>query len=262
MLDPLSIDPLAEFADPSDADVKAAADKVAADKVALDTEKAELAATVKAQGDSVTKLVADLGGLKEKADVLDKLREVLGTKPENPQEKFITDEIRRRLGGDLDDLAKIKALLPQLLEMVGTAAEEKQQERVTNAQAALSAEMVKLGLDPADEDVFQALEESVTSFIRRDETLLAEWNKGLHKSAVTKAFDRLQTKLYAPLRSRMKRAAVTTLVDAPRSAPRGGAAGTTPSGKETVVDTRDVSRDNVQKVHDAAFERFQELLER
>jgi hypothetical protein len=251
------LNPLAEFADPDPA-ATAAADKAKAD---AEAEKAELAATVKAQGESVTTLTKELGGLRDKAAVLDKLQEVLGAKPANPEEEFVTKEIRRRLGGDLEDLAKIKALLPQLLEIVGSVAEDKQSERVSAAQASLSAEMTKIGLDPEDEDTFKAMEDSVTSMIQRDEKLLAEWNKGQYKQAVSKAFDRLQAKLYAPLRSKMKSAAVRTLNDTPRSVPRGGPAAS-PGGKGSDVDTRDTSRDGIKKVHDAAYDRFTELLEK
>lgn len=261
MPDPFELNPLEEFADPSAEAAKAAADAAAAKQAEADAKDVAILETAKKQAETVSSLVTEMGGLKEKAAILDKLQDVLGAKPTNPQEEYVTNEIRRRLGGDLEDLAKIKAILPQLLEMVGSVAEDKHQERVTNAQDALSSEMKKIGLDPDDKETFQALEESITSVIRGDEKLLAEWNKGQHKATVAKAFDRLQTKLYAPLRSKMKRAAVTTLIDSPRSTPRGGAPGSSPTGKESgEVDTRDTSRTGINKVHDAAFERFEELL--
>lgn len=261
-MDVLQLDPLAEFsADPeAEAAAKTETEKVKAETAAAE-EKAQLVAKVAKQDETVTSLLKDMDSLKSKADVLDKLQEVLGKKPESPEEEFVTKEIRRRLGSDLEDLAKIKALLPALLEVVGNVAEEKQAERVNAAQSTLSSEMEKIGLDPKDEETFSAIEESVTAVIRRDEKLLAEWNSGKYKSAVTKAFDRLQSKLYAPVRSKLKRAAVTTLLDAPRSTPKGGgSSGPADGGKS--VDVRDTSRGNLQKIHDAAYERFQELLDK
>jgi hypothetical protein len=241
---------------------KAAAEKAEADKAAAEKDKADLANKVSGLETTLTEKLKVIDTLTSKTQILDKLQEVLGAKPVDKQDEFVTSEIRRRLGGDLEDVNKIKQIIPVLLEMVGTVAEDRMTERIDSAQDVLSSEMTKLGLDPSDKETFQALEEAVTSVIRADEELGDAWNKGQIKKAVSKAFDRLQTKLYAPVRSKMKRSAVNQLLDGPKPSPKGGAPSSSPASKGTnVVDVRDTSRAGIGKVHDAAFERLQELLD-
>ena len=259
----MTLDAANEFdgVDAAEAAAKEAADKAAADKATADKEAADLKGEVGSLKQTLTEKLAEVEGLKSKTAILDKLSEVFGGKPVDKQDEFITNELRRRLGGDLSDVAKIKAILPVLLEMVGSQAEEKLAERVESAQDVLRTEMEKLGLDPDDEDTFTAMEEAVTSVIRRDDGLSAAWAKGNAKKAVSEAFEKLQTKLYAPIRSRLKRSAVNSLLDGPKPSPRGGAA-SAPKGKESnTVDTSDVSRAGLKKVHDAAFDRLQELID-
>lgn len=261
MVNPL--DAGSEFDDGVAAAEKAAADQAAADKSAADAkERADLTAKVSGLETTLADKLKALDDLSSKTAVLDKLKEVLGAKPVDAKDEFITNEIRRRLGGDLDDLAKIKRILPVILEMVGTTVEDKMSERVESAQDTLSSEMDKLGLDSDDKETFSAMEEAVTSVIRSDTKLSEMWNRGQTKKAVSQAFDRLQTKLYAPVRTKLKRSAVNSLLDGPKPSPKGGAPSSPAGGKEKgTVDVRDTSRAGIAKTHDAAFDRLQELLE-
>lgn len=247
--------------DAAAAEAKAAADKAAADKAAADAkEKDDLKAEVGTLKQTLTEKLQAIEGLQSKTAILDKLQEALGAKPEDPKDKYITDEIRRRLGSDLSDIAKIKQVLPLILEAVGAVAEDKLSERVDTAQDVLKAAMDKEGLDTSDEETVAAMEEATVAIIRRDPKLQAMWNKGNVKKAVSEAYDRIQAKFYAPVRAKAKRSAVNTILDAPKPSPRGGAA-SAPAGKgSNTVDTRDTSRDGIRKVHDAAFERLQELM--
>jgi hypothetical protein len=258
----MGLDAQNEF-DGVDAAEKAAADaaQAAADKAAAEKDAADLKGEVGTLKQTLTDKLTEIDGLKSKTAILDKLSEVFGGKPVDKQDEFITNELRRRLGGDLSDVAKIKQILPVLLEMVGTQVEEKMAERVESAQDVLRSEMEKLGLDPDDDETFSAMEDAVTSVIRRDEKLSTAWSKGQTKKAVSEAFDKLQTKLYAPVRSKLKRSAANSLLDGPKPSPKGGPASAPASKENKTVDTRDTSREGLKKVHDAAFDRLQELID-
>lgn len=255
------LDAANEFQDDAAAvEAKAAADKAAADKAAAEAkEKEDLKAEVGGLKETLTGKLQELDQLKGKTAILDKLQEVLGSKPEDPKDKYITDEIRRRLGGDLNDIAKIKQIIPLILEAVGAVAEDKLTERVETAQDVLKSAMDKDNLDTKDEESVAMLEEAVVAIIKRDSKLQDLWNKGQVKKAVSEAYDRVQAKIYAPLRTKAKRSAVNTILDAPKPSPRGGAASAPPS-KGGNVDVRDTTRAGISKVHDAAFERLQELM--
>lgn len=237
------------------ADAAAKAEAESKEKEALKNEVSGLKQTLEEK-------LKDIDGLRSSAAIVDRLKEALNGKPADPKDEFITNEIRRRLGSDITDVAKIKQLIPVMLEMMGSMAEERLQERVDTAQDTLRHEMEKIGLDVKDKETFSAMEEAVTSIIRADEKLAATWNRGNAKKAVSEAFDRLQQKFYAPVRSKLKRAAVNTIMDGPKPSPRGGAPAPAPAGKgSNVADVRDTSREGIKKVHDAAFDRLQELLD-
>lgn len=265
MKDPLGINPLdpqVEFEDP---EARAAADKAEADEKAVveaEAKKAlDLEKTVGELKGTVGKQLEELTHLRSKTAIIDKLQEVLGGRPVNKEEEFVTNEIRRRLGGDLDDVQKIKAILPAVVEMLSALQEEKLTEKVDQAQDALGKEMEKAGLDPEDSEVFAYMEDAIAGVIKRDPDLQKLWSTGKTKQAVNKAFDKFNAKTFAPLRARSKRSAVDTILSAPKATPRGSAPAA-PSSRETVVDTRDTSRAGVKKVHDAAFDRLQELVDK
>lgn len=263
--DPLGINPLdaaAEFEDPAAAEAAAKAE--AAEKAAVEAEAAkalELEKKVGALETTVSDKLKEIEGLRSKTAILDKLQEVLGAKPVNKEEEFVTQEIRRRLGGDLDDIAKIKAVLPAVVEMLSAMQEEKLAEKVTDAQGVLGKEMEKAGLDPDDDEVFAYMEDAISGVIKRDPELHKLWAAGKTKQAVSKAFDKFNSKTFAPLRAKAKRGAVDTILSAPKATPRGSAPAPSGQGGRT-VDTRDTSREGVGKVHDAAFDRLQELMDK
>lgn len=265
MKDPLGIDPLsaaAEFEDPAvaEAEAKAAADEKAA--VEAEAKKAlDLERTVGDLKGELGKNLQELQHLRGKTAILDKLQEVLGGKPVNKEEEFVTQEIRRRLGGDLDDIQKIKAVLPAVVEMLTAMQQEKLGEKVDEAQNALGKEMEKAGLDPEDEEVFAYMEDAIAGVIKRDPELQKLWAAGKSKQAVNKAFDKFNAKTFAPLRNKAKRGAVDTILSAPKATPRGSAPAPSQGGGRP-VDSRDTSRDGIKKVHDAAFDRLQELLDK
>lgn len=244
---------------------EAAAAKAEADKAKADAdakEKDDLKKEVSTLRQTLDEKLKGIDELTTKVAVVDRIKDALGVKASDPKDEFITAEIKRRLGSDLTDVAKIKELIPVMLEMMGSMAEERLQERVDTAQETLKAEMDKLGLDTKDKETVAAMEEAVTSIIRADKDLNAAWARGNSKKAVKDAFAKLEQKLYAPVRSKLKRAAVNTLLDGPKPSPRGGAPAPAPAGKgSNTVDTRDTSREGIKKVHDAAFDRLQELLD-
>ena len=265
MRDPLGIDPLSAANEFEDPETIAAAAKAAADeKAAVDAEAQkglELEKTVGELKGTVGKQLEELTHLRGKTAILDKLQEVLGGKPVNKEEEFVTAEIRRRLGGDLDDVAKIKAVLPAVVEMLSAMQQEKLSEKVDDAQGALGKEMEKAGLDPEDEEVFAYMEDAIAGVIKRDKELSGLWQAGKTKQAVSKAFDKFNAKTFAPLRARAKRGAVDSIISGPKATPRGSAPAPA-SGTKGTVDTRDTSRDGIRKVHDAAFDRLQELTDK
>lgn len=255
------LDPASEFESPDVVAAKEAADAAAAEKAEAEAkEKADLNTKVSGLETTLTTKLQELDELRGKTQILDKLKEVLGAKPVDAKDQYITDEIRRRLGGDLDDVAKIKAILPYILEAVGAVTEDKMSERVETARELLTSAMSKEGLDVDDEETVGAMEEATVSIIRRDPKLQELWNKGNVKKAVSEAYDRIQAKFYAPVRTRAKRSAVNTILDTPKPSPRGGAPSPAPAGKGGNVDVRDTTRAGIGKVHDAAFERLQELM--
>ena len=155
---------------------KAAAEKAEAERAKAEQDKADLTNKVGGLEKTLTEKVAELDGLKSKTAILDKMQEIFGGKQIDPKDQFVTDEIRRRLGGDLSDLSKIKQMIPVLLEMVGATVEEKQAERVDTAQDSLREAMEKEGLDTKDDETFGAMEEAVTSVIRNPNSRTARMN--------------------------------------------------------------------------------------
>lgn len=261
MNDPLGINPLDAANEFNEPDAAAAAAEAKAAQEAKDAKASELEKSVGELKGTVGKQLEELTHLRGKTAILDKLQEVLGGKPVNKEEEFVTQEIRRRLGGDLDDVAKIKAVLPAVVEMLSAMQQEKLTEKVDAAQDVLGKEMEKAGLDPEDDEVFAYMEDAIAGVIKRDPELQKLWGQGQTKKAVSKAFDKFNAKTFAPLRARSKRSAVDTILSAPKATPRGSAPAPNGQGSKT-VDTRDTSRDGIKKVHDAAFDRLQDLLDK
>ena len=206
--------------------------------------------------------VAEIEKLKGTADVVDKLREVFSGKSEDPRDAFVKSEIRRLIP-QLDDLDKIKQLLPVVLETLGNAAEEKVQEKAGSAVDLMRGLMKDAGLDEKDDESVGYMEEVLTRVIKGDPDLKGLWARGNVKAAVSKAFDKAQGKLFAPIRAKAKRSAVSTITESPRAFPRTNAP--SPGVKDAgagKVDINDTSREGRSKVHDAAFDRLQELLDR
>ena len=203
-----------------------------------------------------------LDDLKGDAAMVRKLREVFGGKPAgpaNPRDEFVRKEIQR-LVPELDDLDKIKQVLPQIIMAMEATVEERVAERTEQARDHLRTLMPDLGLDPKDEDAAAYLEQTLVTELQRNKELLALWTRGNVKASVNKALDKVQSKLFAPIRARAKRGAVTNSQEGPKAAPRGGAApAASPkpaASKEIDVTTREGARAN----HDAAFEYLQDLL--
>jgi hypothetical protein len=262
--DPLGIinplDAATEFADPA-VDAAAAA-KDATEQAAVEAEAKKALDLEKKVGTletTLTEKVRELTELRSKTAILDKLQEVLGARPVNKEEEFVTAEIRRRLGGDLDDIQKIKAVLPAVVEMLTAMQESKLAEKVEEAQGILGKEMEKAGLDPEDEEVFAYMEDAISGVIKRDRELSQLWQSGQTKKAVSKAFDKFNAKTFAPLRTKAKKSAVDTILSAPKATPRGSAPAAPAGQGGRSVDLRDTSRDGIKKIHDAAFDRLQEL---
>lgn len=210
--------------------------------------------------------VRELDGLKSRAAIVDKLQEAFGGKVanEDPRDKYVRQELQRILGPefeDLKDVRQIKTLLPAILETLQLATEERIAEKASTAQDVMRDQMKSIGLDPKDDEAVAYMEEALTREIKANQELLALWARGNVKSAVTKAFSKVQSKLIAPARIAAKRSAVNTITESPKAAPRGGAPSPGPSAKPA-VDVTDTSRDGIRKIHDAAFERLQELLDR
>lgn len=257
------MDPNLEFSDP-DAEAAAAAAE-AAEKAEIAKEAERGLALEKQVGElsgTVAEKLKEIEGLKSKTAILDKLQEALGAKPKDAQDEFVTAEIRRRLGTDLDDIQKIKQILPTLLQIADAQLQERAAEKIDAGQTALKSEMKKIDLDVDDEEVVAYMEESVTAEIRRNPELMKMWESGKSKQAVVKAFDKVQTKLFAPMRAKLKRSAVNTVLNAPRPTPKGGSSSSGSDTGKGSVDTSDTSRQGIGKVHDAAWDRLQELLDK
>lgn len=261
-MEPKGLDPALEFDDEA---VKAEAAEAKADIEAAEAAKKAAEPPV-ATKKEVDDLKADLGeklkeldALKGQAAIIDKLQELFAGKTEDPKDAFVKKEIRR-LVPELDDLDKIKQVLPMILGALNIDAEERVAEKTESAQEHMKTLMADVGLDPDDEKAVGYLEEALTREIKSDPELLKLWSRGNVKGAVNKAFSEVSTKLFAPVRLRTKRGAVTTITESPKASPKGGAP-SSGAGSKPKLDFKDTSRDNVKKIHEAAFERLQELTE-
>lgn len=198
--------------------------------------------------------VVEIEGLKSKSAVVDKLTAALTGAPEDPKEAFIRKEIRR-LVPEIEDVGQLKELTKALLETLHAASEEHTSERASSAQEFTRDLMKKAGLDPEDTDAVGYVEEALTREIKSNKDLMASWGRGNVKDAVTKAFGKVQAKLLAPVRANTKREAVQTIFESPKASPKGG---TPAAGSGAKIDYADTSRENMRKVHDAAWARFSE----
>lgn len=198
-----------------------------------------------------------LEGLRNDAEIIRKLKEVFGGEPVNEKDAMLRKEIKR-LVPELDDLDRIKALMPMIVDTLEGSAEERLQSRTNDAQEIMRGLMPDIGLDPKDHEAVGYLEEVLAREIRTNSELMKAWARGNIKLAVSKAFEKIQTKLVAPIRAKANKAAVRTITESPKAAPKGGPeAG---KSKEAKLDISDTSRAGVQKTHDAAWERLQELI--
>ena len=242
----MPVDPETEFEGTDEPVVQAA--KPDPDREALKGEVADL-----------RKQMEGLAGLRNDAALIHKLKEVFGGDATDPRDALLRKEIKR-LVPELDDVDKVKELLPQIVDVLAASADERLQERTVSAQEIMKGMMGEIGLDPKDKDASAYLEEVLSHEIRVNPELMRAWARGNVKFAVQKAFDKVQTKLVAPIRAKAKVSAVRTISEAPKAAPRGGAP--TSSSKEGgKLDYKDTSRANVQKIHDAAWDHLQALME-
>lgn len=197
--------------------------------------------------------------LRSETAVVGKLKELFTGTPEDPKDAFVKKEIQRLVPG-LDDIEKIKQVLPFILNALNLDAEEKVAERAETALDVVKDLMSDAGLDGKDAEAVGYMEEALAREIKNNPDLLKQWNRGNVKNAVTKAFEKVSSKLFAPGRLKAKRSAVSTITESPKSSPRGGPAAPAP-GDNKKLDFKDTSRDNVKKIHEAAFERLKELTE-
>ena len=213
--------------------------------------------------DALKAMSREVAGLKSKGAILDKMAEVFGGDKADPKDVFVQRELRR-LVPELADIAKIKEVLPMIVEALGASAEAQVEHRATDAVGIMQDLMGKAGLDGKDADACGYIEEALTREIRGNKDLTALWAKGQVKSAVTKAFDKVQSKLLAPIRGNTKRNAVQMQTESPKAGPTSGSG--SGAGKDersaAKLDFKDTSRDGAKKIHDAAWERFQELQEK
>jgi hypothetical protein len=248
-----NLEPGAEFDEPTPpiepAAPRAPAAPPAVTKAELDAVKSELSGKL-----------AEIDTLKSKTAIVDKLHEVFAGSTEDPRDAYVKKEIRR-LVPELDDLAKVKEILPAILETLGASYEEKQAEKAWGAVEHMKGLMEQAGLDPKDDDAVGYMEEVLTREIKANPELTALWRRGNIKAAVNKAFDKASSKLFAPVRARVKRSAVSTITESPKATPRGQAPSPANRGGRT-VDFSDTSREGVNKIHDAAFDALLERLDR
>ncbi len=245
-------------------DVKPAGDGVADEPAVKAGDRAAAGVT----REDLEALAAHLGeqiettkGLSVEA-VAEKLRTALGGGVnESPKDKFVREELLRLVPG-LKDLDQIRQIMPMLLATMEATVEERNTEKAMAAQEHMKGLIKGLGLDADDQEVIDYMEEALTREIRGNKELLGLWARGRTKEVVSKAFDKVQSKLFAPLRVKGKRDAVSTITDAPKASPRGGAVpGASDAGvKKPQLDLTDTSSGARNKVHDAAFEWLQERL--
>src|SRR3989304_6467983 len=195
----------------------------------------------------------DIESLKGTAAVMGRIKELFTGAPESPQDAFVRKELRRLLPevtGTSAEVAQLKQLLPTLLGALKQEADERLEEKVESATEVLRGLVGEMGLDAKDDDTIAFLEEAVSREIRTNEELLKVWKRGNVKSAVNKAFEKVQSKLFAPVRAKAKRSAVTTIIETPKASTRGSSV-PKGGGETKSVDLRDTSRDGIKKVHDA-----------
>ena len=221
------------------------------------------AGATKAEVDELREQLKGMAGLRNDAEIIRKLKEVFGGDAADPKDVMLRKEIRR-LVPEIDDIDKVKQLLPYVVESLEGGAEERLQGRITEAQSVMQKLMPDIGLDPKDNDPTGYFEEVLAHEIRKNPDLMRLWTRGNVRVAVEKAFEKVSTKLVAPIRAKSKQGAVRTITESPKAVPKGGppSAGTAKpaAGKAATYDPKDTSRANVQKVHDAAWDRLQALM--
>ncbi len=253
MSDSLSLDPTSEFETPASEPVAPAAPAAAPVDAGARAEVAALKAELARSAESINALKSD-------AAIIGKLKEVFNDKGIDPRDAYVRKEITRLLP-ELEDVAKMRQLLPVVLETLGAAHEEKIAEKASSAVDHMKGFMKTAGLNHEDPEAVGYMEEVLTREIKNNAELRDMWSRGQIKAAVSKAFDKANGKLFAPVRANTKRSAVDTITGGPKASPRGAAPSPSASAPRQ-VDPSDVSRDGRKAVHDAAFDRLQELLDR
>ncbi len=218
-------------------------------------------AEVSALRETVSSLKEELEGMRGNADIVNKLKDVFGggQKQLNPRDQWVREELFRVMP-ELASIPKITQILPSMAEALGAAAEERVHEKASAAQEVTRSLMKGDGLDPKDEDAFGYMEEALAREIKANPELTKRWARGDVKGAVNAAYEKVSSKLLAPVRRNTKRSAVQVIADSPR-APRGGSP-TPAGGGEKKIDYSDTSRQNTRSIHDAAFDRLLEHQDR
>lgn len=218
----------------------------------------------KTEYDQLQQVVAaqaeELKGMKSTQEVLGRIKEIFtGVKPESmdPRDEFVRKELLR-LVPELQHLPDIAKIIPAIVDTLGASAEERVFERTVQAQDFAKDLMKKDGLNSADDETFSLMEEALTTAIKNDKDLLAMWTRGNVKGAVTKAYEKISSKILAPARASGKRSAVQVISEGPKAAPRGGAPSPAGGGKPK-VDFGDTSNAGKKAIHEAAFDRLVEL---
>ena len=208
-------------------------------------------------------LQAQVATLASKAATLDKLAGVLAppsVAASTPQDDAIRAEIFRlfpALRTYEADTAQMKKALVAVAQATGYAADAALTERTSKADD-LTKSLMRAEKMSTDADALYDVSVMIASRIQRDPALKDAWNRGHVKYAVEEAWKKVSEKLLAPIRVEAKRGAVTSILDAPRATPRGGAQ-SPPSGKDpNKLDFADTSREGRKKIHEAAFARLQQ----
>ena len=241
---------------PEEQAAAAAKATASAREIAREGELAGLKAKVAEQGTKLT----EFESIRNDAKIIQQLKELFaGGKGDDPKDALVRKEIRR-LVPELDDIDKLKELLPGIVETLHLTAEERVEEKAQTATEVMKGLMGDLGLDSKDAEAVGYLEEALAREIKSNKEALGLWARGNVKSAVNKAFEKVQAKLFAPVRARAKVGAVRTITESPRATPRGGAPTAGSTAGKPKLDFKDSSRASIGKIHDAAFDRLQELV--
>lgn len=207
---------------------------------------------------ALTEATEQIGVLKGKAEIADKLKSVFAGPADDlsPKDKTIRDELTR-IAPELDKVGKHE----QALQAIATALEAQSRavarERVNGAQELTRDLMTKSGLDGKDDEAYGLVEHSVAAAIKSDPKLAALWEAGNYKQAVSRGFEKVSAKILAPARAGAKRSAVSALDGLPRSV-RGDA----PVAGKSAASDASARPASLREAHDLAWTKMQELHDR